>query len=103
MADTVFPESLSWLVSNDYEKIVLDLGTARTDVVVATNVISLKILRFTTGAIFTIKFIDATKSGLTQEDLPIGAEIVNFMPTNVLLTNTAQTGLSLELLVFRRT
>ena len=88
--------------ANDYGKLTIDLGIARTDVVIATLVHGFRVMAYSTGAVFTLKLIDATKSGLTQADLPVGAEITDFEPTNLLLTNTAQAGLSLTLLVFRR-
>jgi len=88
--------------ANDYTKLTLDLSEARTNVEIATRVHSLRVLRFSPGATFALRFFAPTKDVLTQEDLPAGSEIVELEPTSIFLTNTAQAGLTLTLLVFRR-
>jgi len=88
--------------ANDYEKIEIDLGIARTDEVIATNVHGFRVLRRTEGAVFDIKMIDATRSPLNQDDIPDGGGLTEFQPTNLLLTNPAQSGYSLTIVVFKR-
>jgi len=88
--------------ANDYEKLDIDLGIARTDEVIASNVHGFRILRRTAGAVFEIKMIDATKSPLNQDDLPNGAGLTDFEPTNLLLSNPAQSGYTLTIVVFKR-
>jgi len=88
--------------ANDYEKLDVDLGTARTNEVIARNVHGIRILRRTEGATFEIKMIDATKTPLNQDDLPDGSGLVGFEPTDLLLTNTAQPDRTLTLVVFKR-
>jgi len=88
--------------ANDYEKMVIDLGTARTDEVIAKSVHGFKVLRRTAGAVFEIKMIDATKTALNQDDIPDGGGLTEFEPTNLLLTNPTQAGYTLTLVVFKR-
>jgi len=88
--------------ANDYEKLVIDLGVARTDEVIARNVHGFRILRRTAGAKFRIKMIDATKTPLDQDDLPDGGGLTEFEPTDLLLTNPAQSDYSLTIVVFKR-
>jgi len=88
--------------ANDYEKLNIDLGVARTDAVIASNVHGFRILRRTAGAVCEVKMIDATKTPLNQDDIPDGGGLVEFEPTDLLLTNPAQTGYTLTLVVFKR-
>jgi len=88
--------------ANDYEKLDIDLGVARTDEVIASNVHGFRILRRTAGATFELKMIDATKTPLNQDDIPDGGGLTGFEPTDLLLTNTAQTGYTLTIVVFKR-
>jgi len=88
--------------ANDYEKLDIDLGVARTNAVIASSVHGFRILRRTAGAVFELKMIDATKSPLTQDDIANGGGLVDFEPTNLLLTNPAQAGYTLTIVVFKR-
>jgi len=88
--------------ANDYEKMVVDLGTARTDEVIASKVHGFRILRRTAGATFELKMVDATKTPLDQDDIPDGGGLTDFEPTNLLLTNAEQAGKTLTIVVFRR-
>jgi len=88
--------------ANDYEKITIDLGVARTDEIIAGNVHGFRILRRTAGAKFEIKMIDKTKTPLNQEDIPDGGGLTMFEPTDLLLTNPAQSGYTLTIIVFKR-
>jgi len=88
--------------ANDYEKMEIDLGVARTDEVIATKIHGFKIIRRSVDALFELKMIDATKTPLDQDDIPDGGGLTGFEPTNLLLTNTAQAGKTLTLVVFRR-
>jgi len=90
------------LLANDYEKLIVDLGIARTDEVIAKNVHGFRILRRTAGATFELKMIDATKSALDQDDIADGGGLIGFEPTDLLLTNTAQAGYTLTIVVFKR-
>jgi len=88
--------------ANDYEKLDIDLGVARTDEVIATNVHGFRVLRRTAGATFELKMISAAKTPLNQNDIPDGGGLTGFEPTDLLLTNAAQTGYTLTLVVFKR-
>jgi len=101
-SETTLKSLRDTISANDYDKLVIDLGVARTDAVIASHVHTLRVLRFSSGATFSIKLFSATKPALTQEDLPAGSEVVELEPTSVFLSNAAQAGLSLTLLVFRR-
>jgi len=46
--------------------------------------------------------IDATKSALNQDDIPDGGGLTDFEPTDLLLTNAAQAGYTLTIVVFKR-
>jgi hypothetical protein len=89
-------------VANDYKKHVIDLSIARTDELIDTNVHSLKIVSYTTGATFSIKLFSPDKDALTESDLPPGSEIINLEPCNVYLSNPSQTGATLTIIVFKR-
>jgi len=88
--------------ANDYEKLDIDLGVARTDEIIATNVHGFRVLRRTEGAKFELKMIDATKTPLDQDDIRDGGGLIEFEPTDLLLTNPAQTGYTLTIVVFKR-
>jgi len=93
---------MNTISANDYEKLNIDLGIARTDEVIASNVHGFRILRRTTDATFELKMIDATKTALNQDDLPDGSGLTEFKPTDLLLTNAAQTGKTLTIVVFKK-
>jgi hypothetical protein len=93
--DTVSP-----LTFSDYNLLTIDLGVARTDVLIASNVIYLKVISATSGATYSIKLFDTTRPALDQSIIPVGSEITGIRRANVYLTNTAQSGYSLKILVF---
>jgi hypothetical protein len=89
------------ITASDYNIISLDLSVARTDALVASNVIYLKVLESTTqGARYTIKLFDPSKPGITQEIAPPGTQIERLRRANVYVSNPAQTGARLDLFIF---
>jgi hypothetical protein len=91
------------LTASDYNIISLDLSVARTEALIASNVVSLKILESTTStALYTLKLFNTAKPGLTQDVLPPGSLIERLRRANVYVSNTAQaTGTRLDILVFQ--
>jgi hypothetical protein len=93
---------LPGLTASDYNIISLDLSVARTDVLIASNVIFLKVLESTTSnASYTIKLFDPSKPPITQSMLPPGGVIERLRRASVFVSNPAQpTGYRLDLFVF---
>jgi hypothetical protein len=82
---------LTGLSASDYDIISLDLSVARTDVLIASNVIFLKILESTTAnALYTIKLFSTAKPGITQEIAPPGTVFERLRRANVYVSNPAQ-------------
>jgi hypothetical protein len=89
------------LLASDYDIISLDLSTARTDALVASNVIFLKILESTTStAQYTLKLFDTTKKGITHDIAPPGTTIERLRRAKVYVSNPAQPGARLDLFIF---
>jgi hypothetical protein len=90
------------ITASDYNIISLDLSVARTDALVASNVIFLKVLESTTSnASYTIKLFDPSKPGITQSVLPPGGSIERLRRASVYVSNPAQpSGTKLDLFVF---
>jgi hypothetical protein len=87
----VISDLLSGLTASDYDIISLDLSVARTDVLVASNVVFLKILESTTStALYTLKLFSTTKPGLSQNIIPPGSTIERLRRANVYVSNPAQ-------------
>jgi hypothetical protein len=81
---------LPGLTASDYNIISLDLSIARTDVLIASNVIFLKVLESTTS-----------KPPITQSMLPPGGVVERLRRADVYVSNPAQpTGYRLDLFVF---
>jgi hypothetical protein len=95
-------DTLAPLTASDYNIISLDLGVARTDALVASNVIFLKVLESTTqGAQYTIKLFGPSKPGITQAVAPPGTVFERLRRANVYVSNPAQpAGYKLDLFVF---
>jgi hypothetical protein len=93
---------LTGLTATDYNVISLDLSTPRDDVLVAQNVIFIKVLESTTpNAIYTIKLFDPSKPPITQAIAPPGWASERLRRANVYVSNPAQpTGYKLDLFVF---
>jgi len=79
-------------------KHVLDLGTARDDVLVANNIVAVTILDKGTGS-FTLHFIfyDGTSLDLTQAEVANGDKF-RWDIQELRITNVAQAGLTVKLL-----
>jgi hypothetical protein len=89
------------LTASDYNIISLDLSTARTDALVASNVIFLKVLESTTqGAQYTLKLFSTAKPEITQVIAPPGWASERLRKANVYVSNPAQTGARLDLFIF---
>jgi hypothetical protein len=85
----------------DYDIISLDLSTARTDDLVASNVIFLRILDSTTStAQYTLKLFSTTKKTVTQDMAPPGTVFERLRRASVYVSNPAQpAGTKLDLFV----
>jgi hypothetical protein len=94
--------SLLPITASDYNIISLGLSSARTDALVASNVIYLKVLESTTpGAVYTLKLFDPSKPGITQEIAPPGTSIERLRRASIYVSNPAQpSGVKLDLFVF---
>jgi len=81
------------------EKLVIDLGTARDKVLIAYDCTAVTILDKGTGS-FTLqfKFFDNTKLELNQDEVADG-DLYQWDIKELRITNTAQTGLMLKLLI----
>lgn len=89
---------------NDYDIIELDLSTERTDELIASNVVSFTILSVDSGATAQLKLISTDKDPFTiPDDLDVGDSVSSAIPFDMYLTNTAQSGLTIKLVVFKRT
>jgi len=80
-------------------KLVIDLGTERDRVLQASNIVAVTILDKGTGT-FTLHFIfyDATELSLDQDEVSTG-DVFQWDIQELRITNTAQTGLTLKLLI----
>jgi len=87
--------------ANDYDLLTIDLSTARTDVLIATNVIALYVVDASSGATYSIKLFSTTKPALDQSLLPKGSGLERLNKANVYFTNTAQSGLYVKLLLLK--
>jgi len=81
------------------EKHTIDLGTARDRVLRATDIVAVSILDKGTGS-FTLHFIfyDGTELSLDQDEVSTG-DVFQWDIQELRITNTAQTGLTLKLLI----
>jgi len=81
------------------EKNVIDLGTVRDRVLVAKDCVAVTILDKGTGS-FTLHFIfyDGTEFKLTQDEV-LNGDVFEWDIQALRITNTAQPGLKLKLLV----
>jgi hypothetical protein len=81
------------------EKLVLDLGVARDRSVVASDIVAVTVLDKGTGAFtLTFHFYDGTELSLTQDEIANG-DLFEWDIAKLMLTNTAQTDVTLKLLV----
>jgi hypothetical protein len=90
----------SSLVASDYDLLNIDLSVPRTDVLIASNVISLYVAGATSNAEYYIKLFSPDKPPLDNRILVPGATIERLNRANVYLSNPAQPGASLTLLIF---
>jgi hypothetical protein len=81
------------------EKLVLDLGVARDKAVIASDIVAVTVLDRGTGAFtLTFHFYDGTELSLTQDEISNG-DLFEWDIEKLILTNTAQAGVTLKLLV----
>jgi hypothetical protein len=92
---------LPGLTALDYDIISLDLSTARTDALVASNVVFLRILDSTTStAQYTLKLFSTTRKAITQDIAPPGTVFERLRRASVYVSNPAQPdGTRLDLFV----
>jgi hypothetical protein len=81
------------------EKLMLDLGVARTNSVIASDIVAATVLDKGTGTYtLTFHFYDGTELSLTQDEISNG-DLFEWDIEKLILTNTAQVGVILKLLV----
>jgi len=81
------------------EKLTLGLGVARTKIKIATKIVAVTVLDKGAGSfILTFHFYDGTELTLDNTELAT-SDVFEWDIESLLLTNTAQAGLSLKLLV----
>jgi len=81
------------------EKLTLGLDTARTKIEIATKIVAVTILDKGTGSwTLTFHFYDGTELTLNQDEV-LNGDVFRWNVEGLLLTNTAQAGLTLKLLV----
>jgi hypothetical protein len=88
--------------ANNYDLLTIDLSTARTDVLIASNVISLYVIDASSGATYSIKLFSTDRPALDQNVLPVGTGIEKLDKASVYFSNTAQLDLYVKLLVLKR-
>jgi len=86
---------------NDYDLLSIDLSTARTDVLIASYVVSMCVVDVTPGATYSFKFFSTAKPAIDQSILSKGACIEKLNRANIYLTNSAQSGYLLKLLIWK--
>jgi hypothetical protein len=81
------------------EKLILDLGVARDRAVIAYDVVAVTVLDKGAGTFtLTFHFYDGTELSLTQDEIANG-DLFEWDIAKLMLTNTAQTNVTLKLLV----
>jgi len=85
---------------NDYDVVDVDLGTARDNVAMGWSGIQLQIIR--KGGTFSLRFNSTAKPEIRDTDLADG-DLIDMEFTEVYLTNSAQAGVTLRAIVFKRT
>jgi hypothetical protein len=88
--------------ANDYDLLTIDLSIARTDVLIATNVIALYVVDASSGATYSIKLFSTDRPALDQSVLPVGSGIERLDRANVYFSNPSRSGAYLKLLILRR-
>jgi hypothetical protein len=89
------------LHANAYRLLTLDLGVARTDALIADNVVSFCIADASAGATYSIKLFSATNDPIDQSIASKGFCMERLARANLYLSNVAQSGYYLKLLVMR--
>ena len=97
--DATLQSLMSRLVATDYDLITLDLGTARTDSLVAQNVIAFCIADASPGSTYSIKLFSTAKTAIDQSIAGKGFCLERLARASIYVTNTAQSGSYLKLLV----
>jgi hypothetical protein len=90
------------LHANDYKLITLDLSVARSDTLIIDNVISFCVVDVSAGAKYSIKLFDTAHDPLDQSIASKGFCVERLARASIYITNTAQSGYYLKLLVLRR-
>jgi hypothetical protein len=81
------------------EKLVLDLGVARTNQMIAYNVVAVTVLDKGTGTFtLTWHFYDGTEFTLDNTEI-LNGDVFEWDIAKLYLTNAAQSGLTLKLIV----
>lgn len=85
---------------NKAEKLTLDLGDARTDIEIATEVIGFQVLSYTTDSTFSLELVFADGTSITLNESELSpTDYVDFNIKTLKLTNSAQAGKTLVLLI----
>jgi hypothetical protein len=88
--------------ANDYDLLTIDLSTARTDELIATNVTALYVVDASAFATYSIKLFNTTKPALDQSVLRVGTGIERLDRASIYFSNPSQSGLYVKLLILKR-
>ena len=94
-------QSYSKIFASDYDLLTIDLSTARTDTLIAQDVISFCIVDASSGATYSIKLFDTSKPAIDQSIASKGFCLERLNRANLYITNTAQSGLYVKILVLK--
>ncbi len=89
------------LHATDYKLLSIDLGVARTNALIIDNVVSFCVVDVSAGATYSIRLFDTSKDAIDQSVASKGFCMERLAKASLYLTNTAQTGYYLKLLVMR--
>ena len=94
-------QSYNKIFASDYDLLTIDLSTARTDALIAKNVISFCIVDASSGATYSIKLFDTSKPAIDQSIASKGFCLERLNMANLYITNTAQSGSYVKILVLK--
>jgi hypothetical protein len=89
------------MVATSYDLLTIDLSTARTDSLVGSSVIAFCIVSASSGATYSFKLFSTSNPAISQSIASAGFCMQGLDHASIYFTNTAQSGLSVTLLVLK--
>jgi len=89
------------LFATDYDLLIIDLGIYRRNELIADNVISFCIADAPVDVTYEIRLFDPSKPPLTEKELKVGTCIEKLKRAKLYLSNGAQSGAYLRILVLK--